>query len=141
MNRHSIAVIGGDGIGPEVIAEGVKVLQAVAALDGGFAFDFTYYPWGCTYYQQTGRMMAENFWAHKSPYRKKLWLSSELFYRALSCSFDVLGTDEVGGAQPSASRKGRYGERNPSGVSFTSNETGVSRRFPQESVSSKKEKL
>ena len=51
--------------------------------------------------------------------------------------FDVLRTDEVGGAQTSASRKGRYGERNPSGVSFTSNETGVSRRFPQENVSSK----
>ena len=57
---YKIAVIGGDGIGPEVIAEGVKVLKAVAALDGSFSFDFTYFPWGCNYYLQTGRMMPED---------------------------------------------------------------------------------
>ena len=33
MEKHKIAVIGGDGIGPEVINEGVKVLSAVAELD------------------------------------------------------------------------------------------------------------
>ena len=41
MKTYKIAVIAGDGIGPEVIAEGVKVLNAVAALDGSFQFDFT----------------------------------------------------------------------------------------------------
>ena len=40
MQTYKIAVVAGDGIGPEVIAEGVKVLNAVAALDGNFAFDF-----------------------------------------------------------------------------------------------------
>lgn len=60
MKIYKVAVIGGDGIGPEVIAEGVKVLNAVAELDGGFAFDFTHYPWGCEYYLQNGRMMAED---------------------------------------------------------------------------------
>lgn len=60
MKTYKVAVIGGDGIGPEVIAEGVKVLNAVAELDGGFAFDFTHYPWGCEYYLQNGRMMAED---------------------------------------------------------------------------------
>ena len=60
MEMHKIAVIAGDGIGPEVIAEGVKVLQAVAELDGGFGFEFAHYPWGCEYYRETGRMMAEN---------------------------------------------------------------------------------
>lgn len=34
MQIHKIAVVAGDGIGPEVIAEGVKVLNAVAAIDG-----------------------------------------------------------------------------------------------------------
>ena len=29
-----VAVIGGDGTGPEVAAEGVKVLKAVAAMEG-----------------------------------------------------------------------------------------------------------
>lgn len=60
MNTYKIAVIAGDGIGPEVIKEGVKVLDKVAELDGGFKFDFTYFPWGCEYYKETGRMMAED---------------------------------------------------------------------------------
>ena len=60
MNTYKIAVIPGDGIGPEVIDEGVKVLNEVASLDGSFRFDFTYFPWGCEYYKETGRMMAEN---------------------------------------------------------------------------------
>lgn len=57
---HKIAVIPGDGIGPEVIAEGVKVLNRVAELDGGFRFEFTYFPWGCEYYLKHGRMMDED---------------------------------------------------------------------------------
>ena len=60
MNKHKVAVIAGDGIGPEVIAEGVKVLNKVAELDGSFQFDFTHYPWGCEYYLKEGRMMPED---------------------------------------------------------------------------------
>ena len=60
MKTYKIAVIAGDGIGPEVIAEGVKVLEAVARLDGGFRFAFTHFPWGCDYYKKTGTMMPEN---------------------------------------------------------------------------------
>ena len=60
MKTYKIAVIAGDGIGPEVIAEGVKVLSAVAELDGGFNFEFTHYPWGCEYYLETGRMMPQD---------------------------------------------------------------------------------
>ena len=60
MLTHKIAVIAGDGIGPEVIREGVKVLEKVAEIDKTFAFEFTYFPWGCDYYKETGRMMAED---------------------------------------------------------------------------------
>ena len=60
MNIHKIAVIAGDGIGPEVIDEGVKVLKEVARIDGGFDFEFSYFPWGCEYYKETGRMMDED---------------------------------------------------------------------------------
>lgn len=60
MTTHKIAVIAGDGIGPEVIAEGVRVLEEVSRKDGGFKFEFTYFPWGCEYYKETGRMMAED---------------------------------------------------------------------------------
>ncbi len=60
MLTHKIAVIAGDGIGPEVIDEGIKVLNAVAEKDGNFKFEFTSFPWGCDYYKETGRMMAED---------------------------------------------------------------------------------
>ena len=60
MEIHKIAVISGDGIGPEVIAEGVKVLNAAARKDGSFKFEFTHFPWGCEYYTKTGEMMPED---------------------------------------------------------------------------------
>lgn len=60
MVTHKIAVIAGDGIGPEVIDEGIKVLNAVSELSGEFKFEFTHFPWGCDYYKQTGKMMAED---------------------------------------------------------------------------------
>ena len=60
MRTYNIAVIAGDGIGPEVIAEGIKVLNKVAELDGSFRFQFTEFPWGCEYYLKNGRMMPED---------------------------------------------------------------------------------
>jgi len=60
MNKHKVAVIAGDGIGPEVIAEGIKVLEAVSKADGNFSFEFTHFPWGCEYYKETGKMMADD---------------------------------------------------------------------------------
>ncbi|MGG1662407.1 tartrate dehydrogenase [Brevibacillus sp. NRS-1366] len=60
MKTYRIAVISGDGIGPEVIAEGVKILDRAAELSGKFRFDFTYFPWGCEYYVKHGKMMDED---------------------------------------------------------------------------------
>ncbi len=60
MTKHKIAVIAGDGIGPEVIGEGVKILKRIAEIDGSFEFEFTEFPWGCEYYLENGRMMAED---------------------------------------------------------------------------------
>lgn len=60
MEVHKIAVIPGDGVGPEVIREGVRVLKKAAELDGSFRFDFTWFPWGCEYYLKNGRMMDED---------------------------------------------------------------------------------
>ncbi|MBQ9251955.1 MAG: tartrate dehydrogenase [Clostridia bacterium] len=60
MKVYRMASIPADGIGPEVIAEGVKVLNTVAELDGGFRFDWTEFPWGCEYYLKTGKMMDED---------------------------------------------------------------------------------
>ena len=60
MNIFKIAVIAGDGIGPEVLAEGIKVTNRVAELDGSFKFEFTHFPWGCEYYLKHGKMMDDN---------------------------------------------------------------------------------
>jgi tartrate dehydrogenase/decarboxylase/D-malate dehydrogenase len=49
--------MGGDGIGPEVISAGCRVLEALAAADGGFAFDVTDFDWGSAMYRRAGRMM------------------------------------------------------------------------------------
>ena len=57
MKTYRMASVPGDGIGPEVIAEGIKVLNAVAELDGSFRFEWTEFPWGCEYYLQHGVMM------------------------------------------------------------------------------------
>ncbi|MBO1002636.1 tartrate dehydrogenase [Pseudogracilibacillus auburnensis] len=60
MNIKKIAVIAGDGIGPEVVAEGIKVMEKAAVLDGRISFEFTHFPWGCEYYLEHGKMMADD---------------------------------------------------------------------------------
>lgn len=60
MKTYRMAAIPGDGIGPEVIREGIRVLDAVARLDGTFRFEWEHFPWGCEYYLKHGRMMAED---------------------------------------------------------------------------------
>ena len=60
MAEYNLAVIAGDGIGPEVISEGRKVLDAIAAQTDGLFFRVTEYPWGSDYYRETGRMMPED---------------------------------------------------------------------------------
>lgn len=60
MKVYKIAVIAGDGVGPEVVDEGIKVLNKVAELDGSFKFEFTHFPWGCEFYLKTGKMMDDD---------------------------------------------------------------------------------
>lgn len=60
MKQFHIAVIAGDGIGPEVIAEGKKVFSGIAQMDGTFSVTFEDFPWGCEYYLKSGEMMPEN---------------------------------------------------------------------------------
>ena len=58
MKTYKIGVIAGDGIGPEVMREGVKVLQAVAAQDG-FAAELVEYPYSGEYYLKTKELVPE----------------------------------------------------------------------------------
>jgi tartrate dehydrogenase/decarboxylase / D-malate dehydrogenase len=55
-----IGVIGGDGIGPEVVRAGMQVLEAAAKDDPSLELGFTEFPWGCEYYLEHGRMMPED---------------------------------------------------------------------------------
>ena len=52
----NIALIPGDGIGREVVPEGVRVLEALAARYG-FEIKFDAFPYGCRYYLKHGVMM------------------------------------------------------------------------------------
>ncbi len=59
MTKYSIAVIPGDGIGKEVVPQGIAVLEAVGSRHG-IAFDWRHFDWSCETYQATGRMMPED---------------------------------------------------------------------------------
>jgi len=54
--RHRIAVIPGDGIGKEVVPEGIRVLEA-AGRQFDISFEWDRLDWSCETYKQTGRMM------------------------------------------------------------------------------------
>jgi tartrate dehydrogenase/decarboxylase/D-malate dehydrogenase len=57
MRIHRIAAIPGDGIGKEVIAAGVRVLDVLARKDAGFRLEFEHFDWGSDYYKRHGAMM------------------------------------------------------------------------------------
>ena len=59
MTKHKIAVIAGDGIGKEVVPEGIRVLEA-AGRKFGIEFQWDELPWSCDYYAKHGRMMPED---------------------------------------------------------------------------------
>jgi tartrate dehydrogenase/decarboxylase / D-malate dehydrogenase len=54
-----IAVIPGDGIGKEVIPEGIRVMDAIAARSG-ITLQWTYFDWSCETYARTGHMMPQD---------------------------------------------------------------------------------
>ncbi len=59
MSKYRIAVIPGDGIGKEVVPEGIGVLEA-AGRRFGLEFQFDEFPWSCEHYARTGSMMPED---------------------------------------------------------------------------------
>ncbi len=61
MKTMRIAAIPGDGIGREVLPEGIRVLQA-AAERWGFALSFEQMEWAsCEYYSHHGKMMPDDW--------------------------------------------------------------------------------
>jgi tartrate dehydrogenase/decarboxylase/D-malate dehydrogenase len=59
MAKHRIAVIPGDGIGKEVVPEGIRVLDAAAA-KYGIELEWEQFPWSCEWYRKHGQMMPED---------------------------------------------------------------------------------
>ena len=58
MTSHRIAILGGDGIGPEVVAEGLKVLDQLEQLDG-FTTERVDYDLGGRRYLATGEVLSD----------------------------------------------------------------------------------
>lgn len=59
MSRYKIATIPGDGIGKEVVPEGIRVLDEVGAKHG-IEFHWDQFDWSCERYQETGHMMPDD---------------------------------------------------------------------------------
>ena len=60
MTEYNLALIPGDGVGPEVVAEGKKILTALSNLEPELNFTYTEFPWGSAYYRETGKMMPDD---------------------------------------------------------------------------------
>ncbi len=63
MTRHRVAVIGGDGIGPEVVEAAIPVLERAAARHG-FGWDWERLPYGADHYLATSETLPEAAFAH-----------------------------------------------------------------------------
>ena len=59
MRTYRIAAIPGDGIGIEVIAAGLKVLEILAARDKRFRLEIEHFPWSSAYYLEHGYYIPE----------------------------------------------------------------------------------
>ncbi len=66
--KYTVPVIPGDGIGPEIIAEGCKVLEA-AADKYNFSLDWKEYSLGAEHYLKTGELVTEETLKELSKYR------------------------------------------------------------------------
>ena len=60
MNKYTISVIPGDGVGVEVVPEGLRTLRRVGEITGSFTIQTVDYPWSCEYYLTHGEMMPKN---------------------------------------------------------------------------------
>lgn len=96
MTTHRIAVIPGDGIGKEVVPEGLRVLDVVASRFG-IEFQWDAFDWSSDYYLQHGKMMPDDWkqqigshdaiffgavgWPEKVPDHISLWGSLLKFRR------------------------------------------------------------
>src|SRR3546814_17199820 len=84
-DSHKIAVIAGDGIGKEVMPEGLRVLEAVASRHN-IRFDWDVLDWRSDYYAQHGRMMPVDW-------KERIGGHEAIVFGAIGCPATV--TDHV----------------------------------------------
>ncbi len=70
---HKIAVIGGDGIGPDVIHEAIRAAESAARKHDAAELQWTKLPWSTAYYKQTGRMLPADGWEQLQAYEAILF--------------------------------------------------------------------
>jgi tartrate dehydrogenase/decarboxylase/D-malate dehydrogenase len=99
LMAHSIAVIPGDCVGPEVIREGVNVLRKLGELGLG-DFEFTEFPWGAGHFLKTGAAMPPDgleilkgfeaiyFGAHGDPARVPNWVGAKQLLQPIRRGFE-----------------------------------------------------
>ena len=61
MAAGKIAVIGGDGIGPEVIDQAIRVVDAALKADGA-TYEWNRLPWSSAFYKKTGQIVPDDGW-------------------------------------------------------------------------------
>ena len=59
LSKYKIAVIPGDGIGPEIVREGIKVIDAVSEKEN-FEIEWIEYPFGADHFLETGELLNED---------------------------------------------------------------------------------
>jgi tartrate dehydrogenase/decarboxylase/D-malate dehydrogenase len=57
MKSFRLAVIPGDGVGKEVVPEGLRAMRAAGEVTGSFQIETVEYPWSCEWYVEHGAMM------------------------------------------------------------------------------------
>ena len=67
MTRLRVAVYPGDGIGPEVTTQAVRVLEAVADRHRDVQLDFQWFRWGMDYHRRHGTVVPPDYLEHLSP--------------------------------------------------------------------------
>ena len=60
MKQLKLNLVPGDGIGIDVVNEGVRVLKTLQQTDGGVQFEFNNLPYSCEYYSKFGKMLPED---------------------------------------------------------------------------------
>jgi tartrate dehydrogenase/decarboxylase / D-malate dehydrogenase len=57
VTTYTLSVIPGDGVGREVVPEGLRAIRRAGEITGRFAVETRDFPWSCEYYLSTGTMM------------------------------------------------------------------------------------